>query len=284
MTIDILSDLHLDFYFPADNVQTDAIKSIFDPIFFDNKKRNPGDVLVIAGDLGHSNSQNMEVLKIFQQEYYKYIVCVLGNHDYYLLNNSQEKQYKRNSFNRTKEMRALINAQENMYCLDGNVVDIEGIKFGGCDSWYSGDYMRAKDKYATESEINELWRTHNNDGKYIFGIQKFDDIYKLQLPKIEAVYKECDVMITHVNPSCKERHISSSFRGQGSNTFFTFDADRFMAIGSMRYWIFGHTHNEIEYEQHGVKCICNPFGYPAESVYGDDVWIKSITLEPKEKP
>lgn len=32
----------------------------------------------------------------------------------------------------------------------------------------------------------------------------------------------------------------------------------------MKYWIFGHTHEQIEYSEHNVKCLCNPFGYPKE--------------------
>ncbi|MDQ1341268.1 MAG: hypothetical protein QG567_2426, partial [Campylobacterota bacterium] len=62
MKIDILSDLHFDFYFPQDQKpDIGAVKSIFDPIFFMNKTRETGDTLVIAGDIGHSNAQNIEI-------------------------------------------------------------------------------------------------------------------------------------------------------------------------------------------------------------------------------
>jgi predicted MPP superfamily phosphohydrolase len=101
MIIDILSDLHLDFYFPQEmEANVDAVKSIFDPIFFDNKKRETGDLLIIAGDIGHYNHQNLQILKIFQAEYYKHIVCVLGNHDYYLINRIAEEDYDMDSFSR----------------------------------------------------------------------------------------------------------------------------------------------------------------------------------------
>jgi len=286
MFIDILSDLHLDFYFSADTTtEIDAVKSIFDPIFFDNRKRDTGDVLVIAGDIGHYNHQNIEVLKIFKQEYYKYIVCVLGNHDYYLINDTQKKKYKSNSFNRVKEMRELINSEENMYCLDGTLVEIEGVVFGGFDSWYSGSYMINKYPQRpldySRFSIDSIWKSFNNDSRYIYGVEYFDDIYNIELPKIENIYKKCDVFISHVNPSCKDEHISKSFRNQDSNTFFTFNGEKYMILGSMKYWIFGHSHYEIKYDQHGVRCVCNPFGYPFESSYGDDVWIRSIEVYPK---
>ena len=38
--------------------------------------------------------------------------------------------------------------------------------------------------------------------------------------------------------------------------------------GSMEYWIFGHTHERMEYEAYGVKCHCIPMGYPGESLNG----------------
>ncbi|MDQ1267432.1 MAG: hypothetical protein QG560_75 [Campylobacterota bacterium] len=280
MKIDILSDLHFDFYFPQDQKpDIGAVKSIFDPIFFMNKTRETGDTLVIAGDIGHSNAQNIEILKIFQKEYYKHIVCVLGNHDYYLIGETQEKQYKRDSFKRVGEMRNLINSQENMYCLNGSVVEIEGVRFGGCDSSYSNAYMLAYYKHLNHPKYNnDLWKQSMYDAKAMFGIDRYNDLYKIELPKMEAVYKECDIMITHVNPSYLHRHMAASYKGNHTNMFFTFDGHRFMQEGSMKYWIFGHTHDRLEYEHTGVKCICNPLGYPSESYYGDDTVIKSINL------
>ena len=129
MKIDILSDLHLDFYFRAGlTITTKNVKSLFDDIFKKDTNDKMAEVLIIAGDLGHYNEQNIEVLKIIQKEYYKHIICVLGNHDYYLLNYDLKQQYNFNSFNRAKQMRDLINNESNMFCLDGDVINI----FGHC--------------------------------------------------------------------------------------------------------------------------------------------------------
>lgn len=279
MIIDILSDLHLDYYFPPDRpAEIDAIKSIFDPIFFDNQKRKTGDVLIIAGDIGHYNHQNLQVLKIFQGEYYKNIICVLGNHDYYLINNDEEVKYSQNSFNRVAEMREMINAEKDMYCLDGNVIEIDGIKFGGCDSSYSDAYLNKYFNGSPFMDRDVKWRACLYDYKGMNNVNYYDTIYKLELPKIKAVYKECDVMITHVNPSYLHEHMAPSYQDNEYNMFFTFDGHMFMKNGSIKYWVFGHTHDTLEYEYNGVKCICNPLGYPTESYYGDDTWIKSIEL------
>ena len=32
--------------------------------------------------------------------------------------------------------------RENIFCLDGDIIEIEGIKFGGCNSWYDDSYVK----------------------------------------------------------------------------------------------------------------------------------------------
>lgn len=43
----------------------------------------------------------------------------------------------------------------------------------------------------------------------------------------------------------------------------------------MKYWIFGHTHDYREFEEFGIKCICNPLGYPSER---KDVKVNRIEI------
>ena len=59
MKIDILSDLHLDFYFRG-KPKAQSVESVFSRIF---DKENIGDALIVAGDIGHNNKQNIQVLE-----------------------------------------------------------------------------------------------------------------------------------------------------------------------------------------------------------------------------
>ena len=278
MKVDILSDLHLDFYFKPHLTTSENIASLFGDIFTDNNTRKVGDVLIIAGDIGHYNEQNIEVLKIFQEKFYKHIICVLGNHDYYLIDSEAKYTFENDSFKRVKDMRSLINQEKNMYCLDGEVIEIEGIKFGGADSWYDGSYVKKYYTNLDNNHINLLWNGNINDSRLIKGISRFDDITKLEIQKLEKIYQNCDVMITHVNPSIDEEHINEKYRNSPINTFFTFDGSKFYKNGSMKYWVFGHTHDAIEYEIEDIKFLCNPLGYPNESQYGDSIKIKSFEI------
>ena len=199
MKIDILSDLHFDNYFYNKYSKDDVINFYSQIIDF----KNCGDVLVIAGDLGHNNHQNIKILKILK-EFYKNIVCVLGNHDYYL-NGKENKSLFKGSFERVSNMRELINKQENIYCLDGDIIEIDGIKFGGCNGWYNEGYLQVNypDEFFPKYSTNIMWQNSTPDYINILEIENFDDFYEIEKPKIERVYKECDVMITHINPSAK---------------------------------------------------------------------------------
>ena len=278
VNVDILSDLHLDFYFKQNFTTSENITSFFKQIFTDNDTREFGSVLIIAGDIGHYNEQNIEILKIFQKEFYKHIICVLGNHDYYLVNSEAKHTFDNNSFKRVEDMRKLINQEENMYCLDGEVIEIEGIRFAGADSWYDEGYVKKYYTNLDNNHINLLWNSNINDSRLIKGITRFNDITKLEIEKIENIYQDCDVMITHVNPSISEEHIDKKYHNSPINTFFTFDGSKFYKKGSMKFWVFGHTHDPIEYEIEDVKFLCNPLGYPNESQYGDNIKMKSFEI------
>ena len=278
MRIDILSDLHLDFYFKPQLSAPENVTSFFKQVFTDDATREIGDVLIIAGDIGHFNEQNIEVLKILQQEFYKHIICVLGNHDYYLVDRESKYTFNDDSFKRVEHMRKLIKEERNIHCLDGEVVEIDGVRFGGADSWYDDSYNQKYFPQYDNNSTNLLWKQSLNDSRLIKGISRFDDITKLETPKLEKVYRNCDVMITHVNPSFDEEHIDKKYHNSPMNTFFTFDGRKFYKDGPMKYWIFGHTHDAIEYEMEDVKFLCNPLGYPNESQYGESIIMKSFEI------
>ena len=285
MIIDILSDLHIDFYF-SEEPRAETVRTTYENIFTEHGTRRVGDVLVIAGDLGHYNTQNIRVLELIKEVFgYKHIICVLGNHDYYLISNTSKNNYRHMSMNRVEQMRERINEKEGMYCLDGNVIEIDGVRFGGCDSWYDGEYIKKhfgekcpmRDIPKDDYYINQLWKHSLNDANYIYGIN-WQEYAVQEKKKIEKIYQDVDVMITHVNPSIEKEHTSSFYREEETTGFFTFDGSEYLVNGSMKYWVYGHTHTSAEHEISGVKCICNPMGYPSESGNGKLTKIKSVEI------
>ena len=97
-------------------------------------------------------------------------------------------------------MKHLIKKEKNIFCLDADIIEIEGIKFGGCNSWYDDSYVKKYFKQFDVNYVNLLWKQYINDSRLIYGINNFDTIYKIEMKKLEKIYQNCDVMITHVNP------------------------------------------------------------------------------------
>lgn len=263
LTISILSDLHFDSHFPntISPPSEDAVRRVFDPIF-----KTPADVLVIAGDLGHYNHQTRQIIKWLRRLYFKHIVCVLGNHDYYLANRIMIDDYE-TSFNRVIELREQLNEIEGVHCLNGNVVEIEGVRFGGCDSWYDGQYWLANlnpHYIYCDHHIQEHWKLTMPDASVIKGIKQYDDIWKIEQPKIEAVYQQCDVMITHVMPSIDPKHVDRHYRSDRGTSFFTFNGGKYLKNTTAHTWIYGHTHTNQEVDVHDVRMLANQMGYRGE--------------------
>lgn len=268
LSVSILSDVHFDSYFPSYGVTETIVRKLFDPIFTPDG-REPADVLVIAGDLGHYNGQSYTIIKMLREIYFKHIICVLGNHDYYLINRIQMDDYDLNSFKRVQEMRGLINSIDGVHCLDGNVVEIEGVCFGGCDSWYDGQYVlhHLNPHYEHSMDyVRNLWKYTMNDAHNMPNIKRFDELWEIEKPKIEAVYQQCDVMITHVMPSINPHHIDKYYRNDKATGFFCFDGEKYLKKTTAHTWIYGHSHTNQDVQVHGVRMVANQLGYRNEAI------------------
>lgn len=268
LSIFILSDLHFDSHFPSSGVTEAMVRKLFDPIFTPNRMET-SDVLIIAGDLGHDNNQNITIIKLLRELYFKHIICVLGNHDYYLINSKVAAHYDNDSFKRAQEMRDLLNAIDGVYCLDGNVIEIEGIRFGGCDSWYDGQYvlhhLNPHYEYGLD-HVQSLWKHTMNDAHYMPNVKRFDELWEIEKPKIEAVYQHCDVMITHVMPSINPEHVDKVYRNDKATGYFTFDGEKYLKETTAHTWIYGHSHTNQSLEVHGVRMVANQLGYRNEAI------------------
>ncbi|MDD2781922.1 metallophosphoesterase [Sulfuricurvum sp.] len=268
LSVSILSDVHFDSYFPSYGVTETMVRKLFDPIFAPDGMK-PADVLIIAGDLGHYNGQSYTIIKMLHEIYFKHIICVLGNHDYYLINRIQMDDYDLNSFKRVQEMRDLLNSINGVHCLDGNIVEIEGIRFGGCDSWYDGQYVLHNLNPHYEhcmDYVRNLWKYTMNDAHNMPNIKRFDELWEIEEPKIEAVYQQCDVMITHVMPSINPEYVDKMYRSDKVTGFFCFDGEKYLKKTTAHTWIYGHSHMNQDIEVHGVRMLANQLGYRNEAI------------------
>ncbi len=274
MKINYISDLHIDFFVKSTNPQDDKF-SLRIAEFIDNilpvDRSTIGDVLILAGDHSHYNLQTQELMKQLK-EIYKDVVIVTGNHDLYLISDSQRKKYEWESIQRTQELEVMCK-ELGVHYLDGNVITIDGIRFGGCAGWY--DLPTGKDiehwKYAL-NDSNLIYGGYPIQMAYSYGARAKPNwdtqaYYLEQLQKLKDVAKEgCEVMITHIAQVIPPNEvIPARFRNDHGNIFYYVDNFDIVKESNCRYYLYGHTHDPQEFNRDGIGMLCNPQGYPSES-------------------
>lgn len=286
MKIDFLSDIHLDFWVKELNPQSPKFKKQMETLIniIYNKALVKGDVLVIAGDIGHSNQQTMYFL-IEMKKFYKEIIVTFGNHDMYLLSNSMVSKYKAKSENRLKELKEICEGLD-IHFLDGNIVNIDGIKFGGTGSWYN--LPTSQDIQSWKKVMNDSRRIYNGYAMQSYGMyqsysqpstnwdtQKFWENEKTKL--IDIAEKGCDVFVTHVglNEPTVEEGMNPKYENDPYNIFYYTSNIELLKKSGCKLHIHGHTHQPLDYKKDGVRIICQALGYPSENSYAS---IKQIEI------
>ena len=260
MKIDILSDLHIDFWLnPTRNKVVGRLERMLNNLLDPNPEV---EVLISAGDLGHYNTQALNVLHDIAEKYnYKKIFCVLGNHDLYLVSNAQKKKYHNNSGEREEDWYSYKDPKGIIEILNGDVTEFKGIKFGGAMSWYDGSYLMEPNMYG--SSVIQEWKNTMNDAHLIYKKGDFYDLSFQELPKIRNIL-DVDVIITHICPLAERIAFQERYQYEKSSKFYAFDGEKYLKETNAKYWIYGHSHGHHQFEVYDTKVIMNALGYPGE--------------------
>lgn len=265
-SFDLISDLHLDFWlgtrtywnFPAD-VESEHTKRLVSSLL----PKTPSSTLVIAGDLGHDNLQNISVLMELRN-YYRYIVLVRGNHDLYLVSPMDKKEYG-TSEARWLEMQNLCSMIEGVHVLDGTVVTLGEISFGGVGMWYDFDFGQ---RYLGKSydDVKGYWYKHSNDSRKITKIPSFEEEYR-SLQHVLSI--DPDVVVTHIPPfGDRLRRDYLSRTGKHAEprlalSYYSFHGYPLLPVVPPRskYWCFGHLHGNYSLMYNNWSFHTNALGY-----------------------
>jgi predicted phosphodiesterase len=261
MKIGFKSDIHLDFWIGYTQKRSDIEKFALEIL-----KPQECDVLILAGDIGHYNFQNVWLIEFLAK--FSKVFVTYGNHDLYLINEKAFEKYK-TSFNRLKEFENLLNNIENVYFFDGNIVEIGGVKFLGIAGWYDLS-LGLKYGYSLEF-MRKAWEETMNDSRLIY--PKIDPVNLsfLHKEKLRLNIEKADIVFTHVPPVYIECHndiIIDSFY-----TFYGYD----LLKDNIKYWIFGHCHKPMDFYEEMIRFISSPLGYP--HVRTGEFEIKYLNLE-----
>lgn len=257
MKISYISDLHLDFWC---QFNTNQIKwkqrteeFILKLIETDEGER---DILVIAGDVSHFNTQSLWALSTFSQ-YYNQVFLTFGNHDMYLISKNQEDKYNGHSQHRINELYMKSIELRNVHPLFTDATfTYKGVTFGGNPMWYPLETI----------EQQMFFNNVSNDSKYIKGFNIKEQHHQSMKDYESLLTKNVDVMISHIPVI----NIDSHFRYNSTACYLTPVKDI-----QVSHWIMAHSHEQKVYEKPYCTFYMNAVGYPSESL---DLSIKSFII------
>lgn len=282
MFIDILSDTHFDSWFGYPYMGERDPKSFpkkEQVVSFWKSLKPKGEYLILAGDIGHSIAQNIHILKILKEEFYKEIILTFGNHDYYVAD-IIDQHYKDG---REKAIDSKKRYQDaGMIVLDGTIAEIEGMKFGGAMGWYHSAYAKkypnlvkiseAKHYANVDAYLQANWPMLIQDSKYT-RFRRFYELFEEEYAKLKAVHQSCDVMVSHYNPTIEMKFQLAQYAKDIATSFFCFDGEELAIQTTAKVWIYGHTHDHGMYIWHNKKFITNTLGYRSDLQYYPKVRI-----------
>lgn len=286
--IKVFSDLHLDFDYNA-KIKKNQFKPEIDlwkPISLDNDKNT---TLILAGDIWHSkkgfNFMNYSWYKEICKNY-KYVILVLGNHDYWGGNlNTELKKIKEEIENQK------IN---NLFVLNNDFIDFNNFRVLGTTLWL--------DFNNKNSNVLNIYNAISSDKKYIRVGNNFSKIKDFNIfnehvaarnfLKNNLSQEKENFIITHHPPTINalndndidtinnKKHLIS-LNQKNFNDYYSLFLDfnymeDFILNNNISYWIYGHSHECKNYKIGNTNLINNSRGYVGMNSNFDENFIINL--------
>ena len=288
MKIAVTSDVHLE----------------FGPLTLSND--DGADVLILGGDvcvaadlrepdpyniMNTRHSERLAELLDSASKNFKHVILIMGNHEHY------HGDYARSA----DIIRKFTKPWTNVYFLDKEVQDIEGVRFFGGTLWTDfdlgngpGDEMAMRtiggmmNDYRGVKNSSRQVSFKDADGKFHERTAAFcpEDGYEDHLQfmsKLQAVLDDTPagmkvVVVGHHAPSKASTH--PRYRHETlMNTAYSSDLTKFMLDNSnIKLWTHGHTHEDFDYMVGSTRVFCNPRGYDGYEERADRFKLKSVEI------
>ena len=236
MKIQYASDLHLEF-----EENTDYLIS--------NPLKVTGDILILAGDIHVFGSEGFMENPFWDwaSKNYKQVIIAYGNHEYYkecdLSTMKDGYKYK---------------IRDNVYYYYNCVITIEDIDIIVSTLW---SYINKENELACQMGVNDFRLIKYNGN--VLTPEIFNNEHKKCLDFIKKSINESKaktiIVVTHHVPS--DLLNAKEFQGSDINNAFTVDLTDYIKKCGAKYWIFGHSHRNIDKKIGETYCLSNQLGY-----------------------
>ena len=234
--IQYVSDLHLEFVENSHFLKENPIKPV-------------GDILILAGDTGYLGDRNYSIHPFWDwaSDHFQQVIVCLGNHEFY-------KYYDLTSLKDGTD----VAIRPNVHYYYNNVVRIDDVDIVVSTLW---SHIDRENAFMTERCVSDFRRIMYNDN--ILDWQGFNQEHDRCLKFIKEAVRHSDaskkVVVTHHVPSCQL--MSPEFEGSPINGAFTVELSDYIEDSEIDYWIYGHSHRNINKMIGQTKCLSNQLGY-----------------------
>ncbi len=236
MKIQYASDLHLEFRDNSRYIKENPLIPV-------------GDILILAGDIGYLNDDNYSkhpfwdwVSDNFQQTY-----TIIGNHELYKYTDL------------AKLPQGLIGSiRNNIDVYYNGVIHLDNTDLVLSTLWSK---IPQEDAYITERGVSDFHRILYNGELLTWN--KFNEEHEKCVSFIKQSVENSTakqrIVVTHHVPSFQLS--SSDFEESRINGAFTVELEGYIKTSPISYWIYGHSHRNINKQIGKTQCLSNQLGY-----------------------
>ena len=230
-----------------------------------------GDILILAGDILVLNSETFsnEPFWDWASKNYQQVIVCFGNHEFY---RGYDLSQMKEGFK--------LKIRDNVFYYYNCVVSIGDIDIIVSPLW---SYIREKNEKACEQCFNDF-RLIKWDNETLTA-KKFTEEHIRCLDFIKRSINESKaktkIIVTHHVPS--NLLTAKEFQGSSINEAFTVDLTDYIKKCGAKYWIFGHSHRNINKVIGKTSCLCNQVGYVNSKEHITFDHEKNIDLKGKDK-
>lgn len=236
MKIQYASDLHLEF---RDNSRW----------LRDNPLIPEGDILLLAGDIGYLEDEMYERHPFWDwcADNFARTIIVPGNHELY-------KGVDINKLTDDWE----LDIRSNVKAVYNKVVRVENIDIVATTLWAK---IHPAEAFYTEQCVSDFHRIRSGEGLLTW--DRFNDEHERCVDFIRRSIMQSTaskrVVLTHHVPSFEL--MAEEFKGSMLNGAFTCELSLLMESLPIDYWIYGHSHRNIEATIGNTHILSNQLGY-----------------------
>jgi predicted phosphodiesterase len=236
MKIQYASDLHLEFSDNSRYLKENPLKPV-------------GDILVLAGDIGYLNDDNYRHHPFWDRaaDNFEQVMVAVGNHELY-------KYYDLAQMSQG----SVCSIRNNVKCYYNAVVRVGNIDLIVSTLWAK---IPLEEAYPTENGVTDFHRILYNGERLTW--DKFNAEHDKCLSFIKAAVAGSDakhiVVVTHHVPSFQLS--SPDFAGSRINGAFTVELADYIETSPIEYWIYGHSHRNIDKTIGNTRYVTNQLGY-----------------------